>query len=207
MVEQSGALLALAQPGVSRTIVSLRRIVVYMKQHYDSWVALAEASGFDGDLVFVSGTTTTTACGALAFTRPVGESTAGSTGTGTGTGAGEGALSVTWDEREGTMSAELDGRDISGRETCSTGFAAGKGAVVDGAGEGPLCVFMHYFKMKRRLWWSRPFRAASGPHELPRRRDDDDSAVRCCAGSSEDATAEECCVEVRPYPDSPWRPH
>lgn len=29
------------------------------------------------------------------------------------------------------------------------------------------CLFLHYYKMKRRLWWKEPIKAAAGPHQLP----------------------------------------
>ncbi|RPD63553.1 hypothetical protein L227DRAFT_572706 [Lentinus tigrinus ALCF2SS1-6] len=180
LTERSAALLMLA-PATTRTIMSKRRIVAYMKEHYNSWVALAETSGFDADdLILITGTTTTAACGALAFTLP----DSNSRGEGTETPQ----LSVSWDSREGMMRAEVDGTDIVGRDTCRTGVAPeSEGAQ---SAEGPLCVFVHYYKMKRRFWWSRAIRAAAGPHEFPKGREDEDPP-RVCAGCDRDEEDEE----------------
>lgn len=183
LTERSVALLALAVPACTRRISSRRRIVTYMKQHYHSWTALAQTAGFYDDLVFISGTTTTTACGALAFRLPEREHEGGEPP----------HLSVTWNEREGAMRAEVDGKDVSGRDTCSTGVAASKDAK---GGEAPLCVFVHYWKMRRRLWFGwRALQAASGPHQLPKRREDDEEPPRVRAG---DGDANEGLGEVCP---------
>ncbi|KAI0696229.1 hypothetical protein C8T65DRAFT_664101 [Cerioporus squamosus] len=158
--EQSGAVLALATPAYSRTIVSKRRIVEYMKQHHDSWVALAASADLNVNagpkgVLFVSGTVTTTACGAFAYSRLA--------------GGGDGQLGVSFDEREGVMRAELDGQEI--RSAHGTGTGTGSAGASRGASGGEADAEA---AMERRLWWSRAMQAAAGPHELPRGAEDDD---------------------------------
>ncbi len=176
----SGAVLALALPTYTRRIESKRAIAIYLKQHYASWVALATRMDLDvstNDLVFVSGTTTTTACGVLAYCSP-GEGEAG---------AGESNLNVSFEEREGAIRAELDGAPIPADRTCNYSVErgpGGRGLSGDSEGRmgGALCVFVHYYKMKRRLWWWRAMQAGAGPHELPR-GPDDEGASSCSSGS------------------------
>ncbi|RDX45277.1 hypothetical protein OH76DRAFT_1010472 [Lentinus brumalis] len=176
----SGAVLALALPTYTRRIESKRAIAMYLKQHYASWVALATRMDLDvstNDVVFVSGTTTTTACGVLAYCSP-GEGEAG---------AGESNLNVSFEEREGAIRAELDGAPIPADRTCSYSVERGPGGRglsghSEGRMGGALCVFVHYYKMKRRLWWWRAMQAGAGPHELPR-GPDDEGASSCSSGS------------------------
>ncbi|KAI1795614.1 hypothetical protein LXA43DRAFT_881508 [Ganoderma leucocontextum] len=166
----AGAFLLLAPPAVCRQIQSKKHIADYMRRSFPQWSELANSRfglGLkDEEIVYVSGTIKTTKWALAAF-------------------HGE------YRRKEGSITADfgsLMGIDISvsiSDEMLSssyyrTGPAREPGpssAALVPSGEPVLsapqercdqCIFLHYYKMKRRLGWKpTPIQAAGGPHELP----------------------------------------
>ena len=183
-----GAILVLEPPGITTYIQSKRRIVTYMRDHFDSWMELAnsrfELDLREQDLLFVSGTTCTRKWYVAAFQNQ------------------------SFRQQEGYLNlnlADLVTANVSvciANETLSNpDFNYGptqkpqappsprtiKGKSKDTGEERAnselespdQCIFIHYYKMKSRMWWRRPIRAAAGPHVLPDQgEDDDEGAVR-----------------------------
>ena len=163
----SGALLALDPPGMSRQLESRLSIVAYMREHIDNWLALANKGwGLDlkeQDLIFVSGTMKTKRWMVTAYKGI--------------TECQEGAASL---ECGGSASAKFS-ISLSNQILPGTHYRIGPhqqsyGATASGSpssevvqsGEQDQCIFIHYYKMRKRLWRLRePMRAAAGPHDLP----------------------------------------
>ena len=167
----AGAFLLLAPLAVSKEIQSKKHIADYMRRHFPQWSELANSRfglGLkDEEIVYVSGTTKTTKWAVAAF-------------------HGE------YRRKEGSITADfgsLMGIDISvsisDEMLPSSYYRSGParepdlsvGARLVPNGNEPVvsvpqercdqCIFLHYYKMKRRLGWKpTPIQAARGPHEL-----------------------------------------
>ena len=180
----AGAFLLLAPPAVSKEIQSKKHIADYMRRHFPQWSELANSRfglGLkDEEIVYVSGTTKTTKWAVAAF-------------------HGE------YRRKEGSITADfgsLMGIDISvsisDEMLPSSYYRSGPvrepdlsvGARLVHNGNEPVmsvpqercdqCIFLHYYKMKRRLGWKpTPIQAAGGPHELPPPDPDGGDDVLC----------------------------
>ncbi|KAI1781683.1 hypothetical protein LXA43DRAFT_908057 [Ganoderma leucocontextum] len=170
----SGALVMLNPPGVAEDIESKRHIVNYMRDNFDSWLEFANASysfGLDlrpEDFIFICGTLKTTEWAVAAF---------------------QGSM---FRNKEGHVSGQLGSFGnvgfsvhISNQVLPTNHYRTGPhrppARVGDHhrlsypghdtpAGLSPSpnqCLFVHYYKMKRRLWWKEPMLAGAGPHQLP----------------------------------------
>ena len=153
---------------MSKQILSRQRIIEYMQKHFASWLELANhkfgAGLKEDELLFVSGTTKTTKWAVAAFHGQ-------------------------FRSKQGSVSADFGGTagiDFSvsiSSETlptsyCRTGPARSTLSAIGLSSESQTsqlsaekrdqCIFIHFYKMKRR-WVGRPFpmHAAGGPHKLP----------------------------------------
>ncbi|RPD70198.1 WD40 repeat-like protein [Lentinus tigrinus ALCF2SS1-7] len=161
----AGAVLVLRPPGRRQVISSKRRIVTYMRERFDSWMSLVN-DRFEMDLAqdelwFISGTIKTTQWAAAAF---YGESS-----------NKEGSVDCQVGPFKIGLSMNL-AAEQSGQYESNWGpqrWIEEEGAVVSSSEPLPplkpnQCIFMNYYKMKKRfLWKSRPIAAGAGPHQLP----------------------------------------
>ena len=162
----------LSPPGVSKIIESRRHVVNYMRANFDSWLEFANASyswGLDlrpEDVIFVCGTLKTTQWALAAF---------------------QGSR---FRDREGHVSGQLGSSGSIGisvqisNEVLSNGwFRSGPRVPAPSAHllsyldhdtladsppvEPNQCLFVHYYKMKRRFWYKKPMQAGAGQNQLP----------------------------------------
>ncbi|KAH9934535.1 WD40 repeat-like protein [Epithele typhae] len=166
----TGAVLLLQPPAITTHVQSKRRMVTYMRKHFDRWLELANAKHDmdlkETDLFFVSGTTATTKWAVAAFQNS------------------------SYREKEGHVFCNIDAfvrSEIAIRfideSLRNPDFNFGpqnsdsSGMTVLRPGGDPVpdqVVFMHYYKMRRRLFWMRRIEAAAGFHEIVEGEDDDD---------------------------------
>ncbi|PIL35942.1 hypothetical protein GSI_01602 [Ganoderma sinense ZZ0214-1] len=178
----AGAFLLLAPPAVSKQIQSKKHIADYMRKNFPQWSELANSHfglGLkDEEIVFVSGTTKTSKWAVAAF-------------------HGE------YRRKEGSITADFGSLmgieisvSISDEMLPSSYYRTGPARepalspLLPDTNEPVLsappqercdqCIFLHYYKMKRRLGWkSTPMQAAGGPHELPPSSRDGGDDVLC----------------------------
>lgn len=173
--EESGALLILKQAGYATRLDCTRAVQEYMLQNLEHWYLFAtDRLGIDlreSDLIFVYGHIKTTVWAEAAFTSS-------STNGELRISAGMPTLGAS-----GIFSVELSNRQIPTifhrwgppeRITAEREMAAlvtlPSTNVEDTFDQ---CIFLNYFKMKRRFRMRMVIRAAAGPHELPRSPPDD----------------------------------
>ena len=189
--QSSGALLRLGEAPVSMHIQAKRRIVSYMKENFDSWMHFANEIrelGIEEDaLYFVSGTTKTTCWFLAAFgNRDYSDK--------------EGYVSFdAANMASARVSITIDHEDLSGTNMYNRGpmkdsmnipacppIASSPGATSPlHAPRADQCVFIHYYRMKRRLlYWRKPMEAGAGPHIIQTGRRDDDDEDDMGSGSS-----------------------
>ena len=173
----AGAFVMLNPPGVAEEIQSRLHIVNYVNTYFQSWFELANSTderGFgldlrEEDIIFVCGTLKTTEWVVAAFQGNI------------------------YKDKEGSVSAQFDSVGsvglsvhIADQRLPASHYRAGpprpaatareEGRLL-GSSDTTLaaappdrsqCLFIHYYKMKRRLFlWKRPMQAAAGPHNLP----------------------------------------
>ena len=161
ITSDAGAMVMLEPPGVTEDMQSRRHVVDYMRNNFDSWLEFANAAWGLGirpeDLLFVCGTLKTTQWALAAF---------------------QGSM---FRNQLGHISEQLSSIgdsqvfQIFDHKIPSTNFRAGPRLPTVHSDSNHLadrlprnqCLFIHYYKMKRRFWWSHPLRAAAGPHQLP----------------------------------------
>ena len=166
----SGAFVVLEPPGQSDEIESKRHIVNHMRENFDNWFNFANGDDSYGldlkehDLIFVCGTTKTTRWAVAAF------------------------QGNTFRKKEGHVTGDFGpfatvglsvniSNHILPTNHYRTGPRMGTNSlahITEGenvtAPAGPSqCIFIHYYKMRRRVWWpfKGPMRAAAGPDNLP----------------------------------------
>ncbi|KAI0350573.1 hypothetical protein OH77DRAFT_1412848 [Trametes cingulata] len=164
--DDAGALLFLSPSGRTEDILSRRRILDYMESHFDRWLEFAnDRLGLglrEEQIMFVSGTTKTSRWGVAAFkgkARNKQGAVVGSLGS-----VASADFSMTISDAQlstGHYRAGPPGLGVSG------------GAMAAPRAEFDQCVFIHYYKRKKRRWPFFPsvFKAAAGPHEFPRDRE------------------------------------
>ncbi|KAH9851229.1 hypothetical protein C2E23DRAFT_247420 [Lenzites betulinus] len=166
--DEAGALLVLGPTGRTLDILSKRRIMDYMDTHFDRWLEFANdrlGLGLREDqLMFVSGTTKTSSWGVAAFrgaTREKRGSVVGNLGPLT---AADFSMSIS----DAQLSTSHYRAGPTSRTPGSCGWDASRN-------EYDQCVFIHYYKRKRRKWPLFPsvIKAAAGAHQLPRGPDDE----------------------------------
>ncbi|KAM5536984.1 hypothetical protein V8D89_009313 [Ganoderma adspersum] len=157
----AGAMVMLRPPAIAEDIESRRFVANYMRDNFDSWLEFANASDSWGgldlrpeDVVFVCGTLKTTRWALAAFQGSVFRKKDGVVSGRldshpTGSGPGEVQFSV-----------QIDGQPLP-----ASHLRVGR---VTSSYKGPdQCLFIHYYKMKRRLLGREPVQAGAGPHQLP----------------------------------------
>ncbi|TBU45946.1 hypothetical protein BD309DRAFT_955063 [Dichomitus squalens] len=161
----SGAFLFLPGPPITESITAGGHIKWYMRENFPHWVEFANASDgwglnlTDQDILFISGTTKTTHWKVAAWSEDVVKWKEGNKG-----------ISGTFNpSAPADISVVVNGQFVppthvkigpAGRDPESQSLAAR---------HSDQCVFINYFKMKRRSG-SAPIeymRAAAGPHDLP----------------------------------------
>ncbi len=162
-------------PGVAEVIESRRHVINYMRHNFDSWLEFANASYSWGlglrpeDLLFIVGTMKTTQWALAAFQGDM------------------------FRHKDGYVSGQFGpvgnvgfSIQISNQPLPNTHFRLCPPPPAPQVGDErrtsyrnhdtsaglPLaepnqCLFIHYYKMMRRLWWKGPMQAAAGPHQLP----------------------------------------
>lgn len=138
----------------------------YIREHHAHWVDFVSKFGLDvreEDILFISGTTMTSKWAVAAFHGQ-------------------------YRKKQGMIRADLSSYaalDLSvsiSDESLPQGYHSSgprrRGALNASAGTQPdqeslnvdeadQCIFLHYYKMKRRVWLYRHMKAGAGPHELP----------------------------------------
>lgn len=147
----------LGSPAVVQEIISRRRVVHYIQSHLDTWLEYANSVlGLDlkeQDLVFISGTTKTSSWANIVFQKST-ES---------------GSLKI-----QGADARELlplsSGQFHVSMVDATDAMVFARMGPANAAQVGSLpanqCVFIHYYRMKRRLLLQRVMQAAAGPHQL-----------------------------------------
>ncbi|KAI1785149.1 hypothetical protein LXA43DRAFT_900376 [Ganoderma leucocontextum] len=166
-----GAFLVLSPPAVSRQILSKTHIINYMRANFDHWFEFANTTiglGLrDEEILFVSGTTKTNRWAVAAF-RGESRKTEGSFTANLGS-LGEASLSMS------VSNETLPSRYYrAGPSRHASGAMLLPSVQPDGSEASPSpsllpeqrdqCIFMNYYRMKRRFWKPLPMRAAgAGP--------------------------------------------
>ncbi len=165
----AGAFLMFSPKGYSRDIESKRHIVNYMREHFQHWMNFADKFGLDlkeEDLFFVSGTTKTCRWAVAAFQGQYKKK--------------QGMVTADFSSAAGlNLSVSISNQSLP-QPYYGTGPRRRPGSSAPSAlraSESPdesdtqepidQCIFMHYYKMKRRIWGKIPMKAAAGPDELP----------------------------------------
>ena len=157
------AMVILDTHGKSQSLASKGRIKDYMKRNIDRWVELASLSGpgagkKEDDMVFISGVTTSSEWMVVALQ-----------------GCGQ-------EDKEILLSGDMNSLSSGGvrvnlSDAAATTVHCRFGPTSQGAHEGVIddpqhlgakqCLFVHYYKMRRRLWSLTAIEAAAGPDVLP----------------------------------------
>ena len=185
--EDSGALLLLKQPAHKTFLDCNNRIQEYMAAHLSTWCEFANdrlGIGLDDkDIIFVSGFTKTTMWAEASFSSNSDSSELLiSGGCFVPAASGEFRVSIS--------------RDVHGSVASRVGPPGRVSTWKDDnqAFKYDQCIFLNYFKMKRRGILRRPgvMRAAAGPHTLPD-QDDDDGPPDISSSPSAYSDSDESC--------------
>ena len=168
--QERGAMVWLKPPGRHIFIDTQLRIKNYMKSNVESWLEHAncvwEAGKKEDDLMFVSGVVTTTEWVVAAIQRPIFKSKGESADVGDITTDSNGRVSVTLSGKALPSSHSRYGpTDCQGNLITVTSDLVQDPCAL----EGNQCLFIHYYKMKRRwgLFPMEPMRAGAGYDQLP----------------------------------------
>lgn len=186
--DDAGALLFLGPSGQSTEILSRQLIVDHIETHFDRWLEFANhrlrLGLSENQIIFVSGTTKTSRWGVAAFR--------GATREKTGKVVGNLASVAALDFSMSILDAQLStihyraGPPVKPASTCPDASPQD---------QYDQCIFIHYYKRKRRKWPISPsiIRAAAGPHELPRNPDDEEDVaeLEVVASTESDASSDE----------------
>ncbi|RPD70204.1 WD40 repeat-like protein [Lentinus tigrinus ALCF2SS1-7] len=165
-----GAFLVFSPKSYSMDIESKRHVVNYIRANFTHWLAFADKFGLekkDQDLFFVCGTTKTSRWARAAF-RGQYKKKQGTITADFSSAAGLN-LSVSISNQSLPTSSYGAGPTRRARSpTLSTVVSASGSPDAEGADE-PIdqCIFIHYYKVKRRIWGNKVMKAAAGPHDLP----------------------------------------
>ena len=172
-LKDSGAFVMLDVPGKSREIESKRHIITYMRKHFDSWLEYANSEGNDGlglgieenEIIFVCGTVKTTRWTVVAFQNSSARKMEGHVKGDIGDFAG---VEFSINKQVQTFSGNhyRSGPSSAYGQVMAVQDAGASDAIPAKASQ---CIFVHYYKMRRRILWpfKAPMRAAAGPHNLP----------------------------------------
>ena len=158
--ETFGALVMLSPSGISTDLLSPAHIKKYMRAHFSSWMEFANGKfGLElqeDELLFVSGVVKTCRWAVAAFHGD-------------------------YCTKQGAIAANLTSLaalnfsvTISDARLDSPYYRVGPptqpstGQLDEASDKFDQTIFLHYYKMKRRLFTKRPMKGAAGPHHLPR---------------------------------------
>ena len=165
----------LTPPGVAEDIESRRHIVNYMRNNFDSWLEFANGADSWGldlrpeDLLFICGTLKTTQWAVAAFQGSMFRNKQGQVSGQIGP-FGNLGISVQISNQFLPTTHHRSGPRIPAAQVGDNhrlsypGYDTPAGLSHGGPNQ---CLFVHYYKMKRRLWWKEPMQAGAGPHQLP----------------------------------------
>lgn len=154
-------------PGNKTLLQMGRQPSQYMVKNYQSWVDFAlsdEGGGLSVEPVFVNGFTKTAASWMLAAVM---NSSTKSMTFGFDAGAGQFVNLGSEVHHTKAVTAPLMQRKWPAMQV--------EGENVTDSVASDHCVFLNYYRMKRRVFWSWASKAAAGPHNLPSNRDRDDA--------------------------------
>ncbi|OBZ65404.1 Vegetative incompatibility protein HET-E-1 [Grifola frondosa] len=182
--DEQGALLLLKRPGDRSLVHKSRSFMSYMRRNHASWHRFAtDTCDVDlqkDEIIFVNGCVKSAEWAVAAFIERGREGELYFSGEfGPMASAGfslsmKNSTSARVEHRMGPPQSEhrstLPGvSEIE--ETPRDGDVRGKAVDVS---KFDQCVFLEYYKMKKRIWFYRVIKAAAGPHELPSQPDDSD---------------------------------
>ncbi|KAI0633109.1 hypothetical protein C8Q77DRAFT_1040359, partial [Trametes polyzona] len=165
-MDEAGALLVMSAPGRTTDILSRRRIINYMTAHFDSWLEFANHHlGLElreDQIIFVSGTMKTNRWGVAAFRGTRSEKR--------GSIVGNFGPLVTADFSFSMSDTQLSHSHYRFGPTDRQGPVGSAVA----CNQYDQCVFIHYYKRKRK-WSILPIivKAAAGPHKPTPGQSDD----------------------------------
>ena len=165
----TSAFLRLEAPALTVRNDAKLRIVQYMRDHFSQWLSFANDECGIGleehQLIFVCGTTKTTRCVTASF-REVSRNVEG-----TVTGSAGSLASTQFSVMVSNHLLPMDHqRESPARAPRPENLAVPSGIASDTEPQNK-CIFMNYFKMKRRygVWpFKGPMRAAAGNDQLPK---------------------------------------
>ncbi|KAH9933270.1 hypothetical protein B0H21DRAFT_699524, partial [Amylocystis lapponica] len=179
--DEQGALLIMKEPATREELAPTRKMANYMRQNFQNWHTFAtEACDLDiqrEDIIFVRGWVKTAEWAVAAF---VYEGRAAQLTFNGDFAAGANAAFTLAMDTDVTVFPEYNmgprgmfqqGRGFSLRGTASSDADAAEDQLHE------QCVFLHYYKMRIRLFWPRVMKAAAGPLHPPRDHDDHDADV------------------------------
>ena len=166
----AGAFLMFSPKGYSMDIESKRHVVNYMRANFAHWVDFADKYGLglkEEELMFVCGTTKTSRWAVAAFHGQY-KKKQGMVTADFSSAAGLN-LSVSISNQSLPQSYYGDGPRRRPRPSASPAIVSASETSDQSHPEEPAdqCIFIHYYKMKRRLWGSLKMIAGAGPDELP----------------------------------------
>ncbi|KAI0743145.1 hypothetical protein C8Q80DRAFT_1273690 [Daedaleopsis nitida] len=173
--QNSGAILLLDPPAVKDVISSRRRLVTHIREHFDTWLWFANETcglGIEKEgLWFISGTTKTTKWANAAFEGEY-HGKEGSIQCDFGNIAN---VNLSLRIENEILSSTFYNHGPRRREPSQTSSQIDDGStsISSETCRPDQCIFINYYKMKKRLWWTRKITAGAGPHELPPPDSDD----------------------------------
>lgn len=201
----TGGLLVLSEPASQEKLQCELKIRRYMRQHVDRWLTFANDTLGIGlaneDLIFVSGFVKSSRWATVAFqvsnpANVVGELIL------RGVDVKEPEVSTSQSNEAARPAVRV--QDMLWHVTMSSPTATVYSRIgppnrtPSASAKKDQCLFLNYFKMRRRMWRPVPLRAASGPHVLPPPEDDGRfSAPKIPSGACDplDLCNEEVCLQ------------
>lgn len=173
--------------GISHVILSRSSIVRYMRTHFERWIEFANGRfglGLkDEELLFVSGTIKTSRWAVATFYGDYREKQGAVTGKLGSLAAVEFSLAISdmrLDSSYYRVGPPKSRQRVAPSDKSIADGPNSESNHVEAADKHDRCIFLHYYKMKRRrmLRGRGPIQAAAGPHDLPPDSDDDDSSTQ-----------------------------
>ena len=157
----------IAKPTLVENCSSRIHIISYIRAHYESWLEFAASSRWDlqhlraEDIVFVSGTTMTTHWAMVAYQ---GQCDNSHWAKDRAAGLFDGADT---DTRDPTQPAPSEGPSNDPSADIQSHCRSQSARLPENGSQKPdQCLFIHYYKVKRRMWKFSSMAAAAGPHRI-----------------------------------------
>ncbi|TFK89203.1 WD40 repeat-like protein [Polyporus arcularius HHB13444] len=178
-----------------------------MRTNFDCWMRFAnDTLGFNvtqDDIWFISGTTKTTRWVSSVFHTDSHDHAASVDAEFANVGTLK--FSIKFSKEDKVQQLSKYGPRRTGRSLFSQAVATPDASVASIPPELDLkqnqCVFIHYYKLKKRYYWrSKVMQAAAGPHELPRdRRHEGGDPQGSATGSGDEAEFDEVPPPTKPF--------